>query len=85
MENPTVSENVMSENKMSESQKENDQPTPQASESPNPNPNPPVPEPFVPHPLEDYDYFSEHPPIPTFNYIINSKTLEIIEDLTGKP
>jgi hypothetical protein len=83
MENQTVSESVMSENKMSESKKENDQPPPQSSESP--TSNPPVQEPFIPHPLEDYDYFSEHPPIPTFNYIINSKTLEIIEDLTGKP
>lgn len=37
------------------------------------------------HPFEEYDDFHENPPIPVFNYIINSKTGELIEDKTGKP
>lgn len=37
------------------------------------------------HPFEEYDDFKKHPPIPVFNYIINSKTGELIEDKTGEP
>jgi hypothetical protein len=37
------------------------------------------------HPFEEYNDFKKHPPIPVFNYIINSKTGELIEDKTGQP
>jgi hypothetical protein len=37
------------------------------------------------HPFEEYEDFHENPPIPVFNYIINSKTGELIEDKSGKP
>lgn len=37
------------------------------------------------HPFEEYDDFKKHPPIPVFNYTINSKTGELIEDKTGEP
>lgn len=37
------------------------------------------------HPHEHYEDFSINPPIPVFNYIIDNKTLEIIEDKTGQP
>jgi hypothetical protein len=36
------------------------------------------------HPFETYEFFSHHPPIPVFNFIIDSKTGEIIEDKTGQ-
>jgi len=37
------------------------------------------------HPHEHYEDFCVNPPIPVFNYIIDNKTLEIIEDRTGQP
>lgn len=37
------------------------------------------------HPYEEYEDFCENPPIPEFNYIIDNKTLKIIEDKTGQP
>ena len=38
----------------------------------------------LPHPFDSYEDFSHHPPIPIFNYIIDNKTGEIIEDKTGQ-
>jgi len=43
------------------------------------------PPPVYVHPFEEYDQFKKHPPIPVFNYIIDNKTMTIIEDRTGKP
>jgi hypothetical protein len=43
------------------------------------------PPPVYAHPFEGYDNFKKHPPIPVFNYIIDNKTMAIIEDRTGKP
>lgn len=37
------------------------------------------------HPFEEYDDFHDHPPIPIFNYIIDSKTGKLLEDRTGQP
>lgn len=43
------------------------------------------PEPSPIHPYAETEYYEFSPPIPEFNFIIDPKTLEIIEDLTGKP
>lgn len=43
------------------------------------------PPPVYVHPFEEYENFKKHPPIPVFNYIIDNKTMTIIEDRTGKP
>jgi len=37
------------------------------------------------HPLQEYDDFQDHPPVPLFNYIIDNKTGQIKEDRTGRP
>jgi len=64
----------------------NDEPTPKGRSTKkdgkrvsSPSDRPPV------HPFEEYDDFHDHPPIPAFNYIINSKTGELMEDRTGQP
>jgi len=43
------------------------------------------PKPSEIHKYAETDYFEFNPPIPIFNYIIDPVTLEITEDLTGKP
>lgn len=35
------------------------------------------------HPHEDHDDFEHNPPMPMFNFIIDNKTLEVVEDKTG--
>lgn len=45
----------------------------------------PIPTSDPSHPWETYSSFHDNPPIPVFNYVIDNKTLKIIEDLTGKP
>lgn len=42
-------------------------------------------DPHSDHPLASKKYFSEHPPIPIWNVILDNKTLEIIETRTGLP
>ena len=37
------------------------------------------------HPFDDCDRFKKHPPIPVMNFIIDSKTGEILEDRIGQP
>lgn len=42
-------------------------------------------DPILPHPFETYESFNLNPPIPLFNYIIDSRTEKIIEDKTEQP
>ena len=37
------------------------------------------------HPFETSASFKKNPPIPIFNFVIDNRTFEIIEDNTGKP
>lgn len=37
------------------------------------------------HRYADPLYFLKNPPIPVFNYIVDQKTLKIVQDLTGQP
>ena len=37
------------------------------------------------HPLSSKKYFSEHPPIPIWNIVIDNETLEIVEVKENQP
>ena len=37
------------------------------------------------HPFDDCETFKKHPPIPVMNFIIDSRSGEIIEDRIGQP
>ena len=63
-------------------------PAPSLAPVPSPAPSPvppPAPSSTLAHPFDDCDRFKKHPPIPVMNFIIDSQTGEILEDLIGQP